>query len=256
MIKKIDKNFYDTLKILNNMNISYCCANGTMLGLLRDGDLIPWDKDVDISIFAKPAEYSNLIKLMNTNGFIGSFHRKIRPGLPELKFHREGGRKIEFSTPVKNSKGEYCLEWYECEIPNIYKKLKLYQKLVYKFLKFIGRTPFQETQLGIKPCSHVDNKIKKIICFFLKNFFPVIHFINIWLRKLTKLDVLVGYYTKNLDPKKTRTTNYCGIDCKIPDQSEKICADLYGSDWEKPKRITHYTDFLKDSKNQKFVKEI
>ena len=67
MEQKIDKNFYDTLKVLNNSNIYYCCANGTMLGLFRDGNLLPWDKDIDIVILAKPAEYSNLIKSMKPN---------------------------------------------------------------------------------------------------------------------------------------------------------------------------------------------
>jgi len=256
MEQKIDKNFYDTLKVLNNSNIYYCCANGTMLGLFRDGNLIPWDKDIDIMILAKPAEYSSLIKSMKTQGFSGSFHRKIRPGLPVLKFHRAGGRKVEFSTPVKNSKGEYCLEWYECEIPDIYKKLKIHQKLTYKFLKILGRTPLQETQLGITPCLHVDGKLKKTICFFLKIFFPVIHFINIWLRKLTKLDSLIGYYTKNQDPKKTKIINYYGVNCSIPAQPEKACVDLYGSNWKTPRDMSHYTDFLKDSKEHNFIKEI
>ena len=69
-MQNVDKNFYDTLKILNASKINYCCTNGTMLGLQRDGDLIPWDRDIDIMINAKSFELSNLIRSMKKKGFI------------------------------------------------------------------------------------------------------------------------------------------------------------------------------------------
>ena len=255
-MQNIDKNFYDTLKILNVNEINYCCTNGTMLGLQRDGDLIPWDRDIDIMINAKSFELSNLIRSMKKKGFTGGFHRKIRPGFPVIKFHRTGGRVIEFNIPTKNSKDEFCLEWYECEIPDIYKKLNIIQKLTFKFLKLIGRIPLQETQVGIQPCMHIDDNYKKIACVFLKNFFPIISFLDKCIRKITKLDFLVGYYSKNLDPKKTKNFDYYGINCLIPIESEKACTDLYGSNWNKPIRNKHYTDFFKDSKEHNYIKEL
>ena len=44
-----------------------------MLGLYRDNDLIEWDEDIDIAIFAKPNEYNALISTMKDHGFSGSF---------------------------------------------------------------------------------------------------------------------------------------------------------------------------------------
>ena len=89
-----------------------------------------------------------------------------------LKFQRIGGRKVEFSTPIKNVKGEYCHEWYKVASPQIYKSLKYYQKITHKFLKLIGRIPFQENQLGIKPCL-MFTAIKKVICFIFTGFFSI-----------------------------------------------------------------------------------
>jgi hypothetical protein len=246
LTQKIDKNFYDTLKILNSSkNIYYCCTQGTMLGLLRDGDLLPWDTDIDIIISTNKIGYEELINLMKSNGFKGGFNRKFRPGLPVMKFYRSGGRVVEFITYLKNSKDEYCLEWFECEIPQIYENLKLYQKFIYKFLKIIGRTPYQEVQVGLKPCLYVENKFKRVLCCALKNFFLSINSINIWLRKLVNLDSLIGYYSKNLNPLKTRIINYYGVDCLIPEESEKVCDDFFGSDWHIAKKSSHYTEYLK-----------
>jgi len=38
----------DTAKILNAGNVNYLLDKGALLGLVRDGDLIPWDKDLDL----------------------------------------------------------------------------------------------------------------------------------------------------------------------------------------------------------------
>ena len=255
MVSKVDKNFYDTLKILKNLKLNFCCSCGTMLGLYRDGDLIPWDEDIDIIFSASPEQYCALINAMKMKGFSGGFHRKFRPGLPVLKFHRSGGRKVEFSTPVKNLNGEYCLEWYKSEVPEIYRNLKYYQKLSHKFLKIIGRTPFQETQVGIRPCLYVDGIFKKGICFILMNFFSLIQSINNSLRKLTKIDSLIGYYSKRLDINNITIVKYFGLDCPIPADSEGVCIDLYGLNWKKPKGMKHFSDFYKDSTSQQFVKD-
>ncbi len=36
--------------VLNENNIEYHLEGGTLLGIVRDGDLLPWDDDIDISI--------------------------------------------------------------------------------------------------------------------------------------------------------------------------------------------------------------
>lgn len=42
--------------ILEKENIPYFVDHGTLLGIVRDGDLIPWDDDIDISIYQKDME--------------------------------------------------------------------------------------------------------------------------------------------------------------------------------------------------------
>ena len=40
---KIDQNFAEVIKLLNSNNIHYWLCHGTLLGVIRDNDLIKWD---------------------------------------------------------------------------------------------------------------------------------------------------------------------------------------------------------------------
>ncbi|WP_028672283.1 LicD family protein [Saccharospirillum impatiens] len=42
----------DTIDVLDAHNIPYHLEGGTLLGIVRDGDLLPWDKDTDLSIMS------------------------------------------------------------------------------------------------------------------------------------------------------------------------------------------------------------
>ena len=44
-------NFLETINILNNNKIQYWLCHGTLLGIIRDNELIPWDHDIDIAVW-------------------------------------------------------------------------------------------------------------------------------------------------------------------------------------------------------------
>jgi hypothetical protein len=46
------RNVHDLLSILNSAGITSWVQDGTLLGLIRDGRVIPWDHDTDIGCFA------------------------------------------------------------------------------------------------------------------------------------------------------------------------------------------------------------
>ena len=45
---KNDPNFKDCIEVLNKLKVNYWLCHGTLLGLIRDKSLIPWDNDIDI----------------------------------------------------------------------------------------------------------------------------------------------------------------------------------------------------------------
>ncbi len=61
-IIKARKMLFQITSFLDNHNIKYFLEGGTLLGIVRDGDLLPWDHDVDISISSNDAIKFNSIK--------------------------------------------------------------------------------------------------------------------------------------------------------------------------------------------------
>jgi len=45
-----------TIDLLNENGFKYWLEAGTLLGIMRDGDLIPWDYDADLGIPAETAD--------------------------------------------------------------------------------------------------------------------------------------------------------------------------------------------------------
>jgi len=50
MLNKELKILYTTLEILKKSNLVFWVTNGTLLGLIREQRILPWDKDLDIGI--------------------------------------------------------------------------------------------------------------------------------------------------------------------------------------------------------------
>ena len=55
-IRKARKMLFYSTDFLTKHGIKYFLEGGTLLGIVRDGDLLPWDHDVDISIDYSDAE--------------------------------------------------------------------------------------------------------------------------------------------------------------------------------------------------------
>ena len=54
--RRMKKMLLKTIDILNEKGFKYWLEAGTLLGILRDGDLIPWDYDADLGIPAESAD--------------------------------------------------------------------------------------------------------------------------------------------------------------------------------------------------------
>lgn len=58
------------INLFNEYKINYWVDNGTLLGIMRDGDLIEGDKDIDISIWVKEEKkLKKLLPLLENEGY-------------------------------------------------------------------------------------------------------------------------------------------------------------------------------------------
>jgi phosphorylcholine metabolism protein LicD len=60
----------DVITIFESCNVAYWLEGGTLLGLRREGRLLPWDNDLDISIHESEFnKLSSLISTLKKNGY-------------------------------------------------------------------------------------------------------------------------------------------------------------------------------------------
>ena len=59
-----DQNFLETINILNKNNVKYWICHGTLLGLIRDKQLIPWDHDIDIAVWSGTISREKIKRIM------------------------------------------------------------------------------------------------------------------------------------------------------------------------------------------------
>jgi hypothetical protein len=87
---------FSALEVLDELQLNHFLCNGTLLGIVRDGALIPWDVDLDVGILGS-ADKEQLARVFGNVGFQvhdwgpGSDYLVFRSGdvLVDLNFFRE-----------------------------------------------------------------------------------------------------------------------------------------------------------------------
>ena len=85
MVKPFDmqmrlKNLIDAKKIFDDNDILFWICDGTLLGIVRENDLIKWDNEIDIDMFEEDllSNYDLMKDLFLASGFIVRGHKRER----------------------------------------------------------------------------------------------------------------------------------------------------------------------------------
>ncbi len=106
----LDPNFIETIGLLNGHEVPYWVCHGTLLGLVRDGCLIPWDHDIDIGVWADSVTKTSTIELMTSHGFE---LKSDGADYDFLQFTKDGGREVDFNFyHISKSSDTAYSEWF------------------------------------------------------------------------------------------------------------------------------------------------
>ena len=220
--KKIDLNFLEIIKILNDHKIKYWICQGTLLGIVRDKELIPWDHDIDIAVWAETISKKRMSEIMLSNNF--SLKEKYLIENDLLTFTKKGGREIDINfyqvmTEKNSGKKIAYVNWY---IPKNF------------ICKVIEALSMAKTY---------DGRLKYLIRFFyiFQTFFKKLKIFlihkNIFYRS--------AGYTQPLELlKEFKDIIFCGISLTVPKESEEYLTCVYGKNWKTPKKKFNW---IKDS---------
>ncbi len=206
---EVDSNFIATISLLNANEIEYWVCHGTLLGLVRDGSLIPWDHDVDIAMWATSDAKEKILNLMLSEDF-----SVLNDGADYdfLSFTKSGGREVDFNFyRVATDLDLAYSEWY---IP--------------RFVFF----SFLEAASNVKSYSGKFKWLVAHISFLSPLFYRAVSL----LKRGKYFYKSAGYTTPVIFLKEFTSINISGLEVRAPLQYQAVNEFIYGQDWNTPKK--------------------
>jgi phosphorylcholine metabolism protein LicD len=208
------------INLLKKSRISYWLCHGTLLGIIRDGNLIPWDHDIDIAVWYKKDIKKKLKKLMLKNNF--KLKKKYFVEDDLLTFIKKGGREVDinfYQVKKKNFKEIAFINW------------------------FVPKNNICKLVDALSSAESYEGNLK----FIIKNF----KYFEFFFKKLKNFLIQKNYFYKNIgytQPldllKKFEKLNFKNIEVVVPLKYKEYLNYIYGNNWRIPKKNYNW---IKDS---------
>ena len=213
LIKKFpknDPNFKLVISIFNKMRINYWICQGTLLGIIRDRSLIPWDPDIDLGVINNDMAILSLNKIMKYNGF--KKKKKFFKNDNLITYQKKGGRDVDINFyKYHDNKKNVITEWY---VPKGF------------LMKIIEALSLSKRYNG-------KGKILIRCLFFLETFFQSL---KMKLIRENNFYKKAGYSHPSIFIKKMKVIQFYELDINIPFFYLDYLKYTYGNDWRKPKK--------------------
>lgn len=219
--EKLDDNFRQVINLLNDAKLDYWLCHGSLLGVIRDQCLIPWDHDADIAMWAKPGLKDEITDLMLRNGFT------IKSDSYDYDFQwfsKSGGREIDFNFYRIDERGEIAYsEW------------------------FIPKSKFASLLLALSNGKKYSGKHSSLIRLF-SIISPAFKKMVGYMKSSNKFYKSAGYTTPVVLLREFILVGIDDLKVYVPLMSAEVLEYVYGKNWQTPQRNF---DWTKDSPSTK-----
>ena len=216
------KTLKDASKLLRDNGINFWVCHGTLLGIIRENRLLPWDRDIDLAVWSHETSKEQVANIFESEGYQQEL---FFADVDSLHFYREGKNlDINFF-----KRSESIASWQGAVVMDGF-----LNKLIIHMAHIICIKNFRKIKL---PVSH----IKAFFYLFFSGFFLLGRIIlpNILKRKIHQNAVrritYIGY-SYPVEFMVFKEIQYKEIILQVPINSEKYLELTYGSDWKTPKK--------------------
>jgi len=225
---------FKACKILDANSINYWICNGTLLGIIRENRILPWDHDIDIAVWENEISKSKIMELFTNEGFA------TEPYFGEMDcidFVIDGTRLDISFYNITNDIAS--VKW-------LLPARGIVQKIIFIVSSVFSTNNFPKYWIKYWPLKKIITFIIALLSFTLKVLFPS-HLRKKIARKGFNRIGYKGYSypTKILQPSEY---NYNGNIIYLPAKYEEVLINTYGKDWRIPKK-----DYIWDQEAENLI---
>ena len=218
-----DNIFKEVVKILNDNKINYWICHGTLLGIVRENRLLPWDHDIDFAIWDDEYSKEDILELFKDNS---KFQQTIVPEEMSNLHFLAADKRVDMNFYSRDKEKAY-IRWVAPE--------GVILRTYYFSVNYIN------SNFGIKCTTESSNKAARLVKILLAS---ILFFIRLIFPKSIKralyddLQNRLDYtgYSYLLDLMKFKKIFFLNVGIFIPVESEKMLEVTYGEDWKTPKQ--------------------
>ena len=225
---------FKACKILDDNEINYWICNGTLLGVIRENRILPWDHDIDIAVWDNEVSRSRIMKLFINEGFCND------PYFGEMDcidFVIDGIRLDISFYKVDNNIAS--VKW-------LLPARGIIKKIIFIISSVLSNRNFPLYWKKTWPLKKLFSYIIALIAFFAKSLLSR----SLMNQIATKGFNALGYkgYSYPVAMLQTIKYNFNDRIICIPVNYEKVLENTYGKDWRIPKK-----DFVWDQEAENLI---
>jgi len=218
----VDENvFKDVCDLLHENRINFWICHGTLLGIIRENRLLPWDHDIDFAVWEHETDKNYIIDIMLSHGYQ---QEVITEDMDCLHFFGEE-KKVDISF-YKIKDNVASIKWvvYPTDIFG-------------RLMVFISNNISKKND----EISNDHSISKKVLVTIIRRFSLVLGFVlpnnlkNIFNKQAMKKIKYTGY-SYPMEIMQIKNIEYAGMKIPVPIDSEACLQHTYGEDWKTPKK--------------------
>jgi hypothetical protein len=216
-----EKVFHEVCEMLQKQHINFWVCHGTLLGIVREGRLLPWDHDIDFAVWDNETSKEEIFNIFSSNGYK---EERVFGDMDCLHFYGEN-KKIDVSF-YKVEGGLSTIKWAISP-----------QSFISKIYLYFIQVIWKGTDKNITLSTNIFKKIPQIILNKQSLLFEFVlpdKIKKVLYSYAIKLMRYTGY-SYPTDLMKFHIIQYNNTKIQVPIDSEKHLELTYGDNWRTPK---------------------